>query len=358
VLVNRSPSTVLRRLLVTGANRTGNYHAMLIFFSDGSLVEDNEIYEFHRYGISVYGGRDITLRRNYVNSRNYPDLVSGYVSTDPATGDTGIRVTGVARGRIENNLAEANAEGFTLTGSDWGPAENLPDSGEDNLIVGSIAAYNSNDGFRINSSCDGADPCLTGHLTRPRIESSVSFANDDDAFVSRGSRQATFVNLTALMARSTSFRFDLAPQNATMTDASYLVENGLDVGVGGTSYLMIAPGTWTIRRVNAFGRTTAFSPDASDVTEASSVDPLLGGCVVYIPPGSPMKGAGLGGADIGANIVFRTVDGVQTGTRLWDASTGAFPCGAVIPGVNDDPATSCIGAHTRLNIGTGGCPIP
>jgi hypothetical protein len=185
----------------------------------------------------------------------------------------------------------------------------------------------------------------------------VSVSNGGHAFVSRGSREARLINLTALAADGASFRFDLSPSNTGMIDASYVVENALDVGVGGTSYLRIA-GTWMIRRVNTVGRTIAFSPDADNVTEATSVDPELGGCVVYIPPGSPLKGAGLGGADIGANVEFRTVDGVDTGVRLWDAVTGAFACGAVIPGVNDDPATSCIGAHTRLDVGAGGCPIP
>ena len=85
---------------------------------------------------------------------------------------------------------------------------------------------------------------------------------------------------------------------------------------------------------------------------------MLGGCLVYIPADSPMRGAGPGGIDIGANVVYRYRDGVLTGLPLWDPQTGAFPCGAVVPGVNDDPATSCIGIHERLHVGTPDCALP
>jgi hypothetical protein len=70
-----------------------------------------------------------------------------------------------------------------------------------------------------------------------------------------------------------------------------------------------------------------------------------------------MKRAGKDGRDIGANIVYRYEDGVLTGTPLWDRDTGAFPCGAVVPGVNDG-ARACSNLHTRLNVNTNGCRLP
>jgi hypothetical protein len=56
--------------------------------------------------------------------------------------------------------------------------------------------------------------------------------------------------------------------------------------------------------------------------------------------------------------VYRHQGGLPTANPLWDPSTGAFPCGAVIPGVNDDPAQSCIGVHQRLHVGQAGCALP
>jgi len=74
-----------------------------------------------------------------------------------------------------------------------------------------------------------------------------------------------------------------------------------------------------------------------------------------------MKGAGKNGADIGANIIYRYEDGILTDQKLWDQTTGQFPCGATIKGVNDDatfPNSSCVNVHKRLNVGVNGCPIP
>jgi hypothetical protein len=71
-----------------------------------------------------------------------------------------------------------------------------------------------------------------------------------------------------------------------------------------------------------------------------------------------MKRAGKNGADIGANVLYRYENGVLTTQPLWDPVTGRFPCGAVVEGVNSDPAISCIGVHQRLNVNTTGCPFP
>jgi hypothetical protein len=42
---------------------------------------------------------------------------------------------------------------------------------------------------------------------------------------------------------------------------------------------------------------------------------------------------------------------------LWDPTTGQFPCGATVAGLNDGEA-SCKTVHTRLHVGTADCPVP
>jgi hypothetical protein len=86
----------------------------------------------------------------------------------------------------------------------------------------------------------------------------------------------------------------------------------------------------------------------------------LGTCRVEIPAGSPMKGAGTAGSDIGASIRYRYETGTLTTTPLWDPTTGSFPCGATLTGVNDEtgfPGGSCGEVHTRLGV-TAGCGRP
>jgi hypothetical protein len=89
----------------------------------------------------------------------------------------------------------------------------------------------------------------------------------------------------------------------------------------------------------------------------SEVDPQMGSCIVFIPESSPMKGAGKNGADIGANILYRYEDGILTDQALWDAGTGAFPCGAIVPGLNDVPGSSCFDVHQRLHVNANGCSL-
>jgi hypothetical protein len=70
-----------------------------------------------------------------------------------------------------------------------------------------------------------------------------------------------------------------------------------------------------------------------------------------------MATAGVNGDYIGARILYRYVNGTQLAQPLWDPATGAFPCGAVVAGVNDG-ATRCTNVHTRLNVNTNGCAFP
>ena len=79
---------------------------------------------------------------------------------------------------------------------------------------------------------------------------------------------------------------------------------------------------------------------------------------MFIPASSSLKAKGKNGADIGANVLYRYKDGVLTNEPLWDPKTGAFPCGAKVPGVNDKPGQSCFDVHLRLNVNANGCKLP
>jgi hypothetical protein len=71
-----------------------------------------------------------------------------------------------------------------------------------------------------------------------------------------------------------------------------------------------------------------------------------------------LRGAAGADGDVGANVVYRYQDGVLTPQPLWDPLTGAFPCGAIVPGINDDPSQSCSGAQQRFHVGTPDCALP
>ena len=96
----------------------------------------------------------------------------------------------------------------------------------------------------------------------------------------------------------------------------------------------------------------------ANFTNTSTDDPIMGTCKVFIPNGSNLKGAGLGSADIGANVLYRYENGSLTNQPLWSPATGAFPCGAIVAGVNDIPGQSCFDVNQRLNVNTNGCGFP
>ncbi len=79
---------------------------------------------------------------------------------------------------------------------------------------------------------------------------------------------------------------------------------------------------------------------------------------MFLPTTSPMRGQGSDGGDVGASVLYRHQNGVQTWEPLWDPDSGAFPCGAVVAGVNDVPDASCFDVHLRLRVGTAGCNLP
>ena len=47
-----------------------------------------------------------------------------------------------------------------------------------------------------------------------------------------------------------------------------------------------------------------------------------------------------------------------TNQPLWNPSTGEFPGGAIVPGVNDIAGSSRFDVHKRLNVNTNGCSFP
>ena len=71
-----------------------------------------------------------------------------------------------------------------------------------------------------------------------------------------------------------------------------------------------------------------------------------------------MKGAGTNGEDIGANILYRYQDGILSDVPLWDPSTGEFPHGALVKGINDVAGQSLFDVHKRLNVNSNGCTFP
>jgi len=339
VRLNDSAGVVLRRLLLARTASAAAQPALWVQFATDLLVEETELYNFAHVGIDVTNGTRVTLRRTYANHR-------GFGTVRPR----GVRFGAAHDSLIENHIDEGNV-GVDLAGEIGGTY--------DNRVLGTISLAGDY-GFLIGSDLPDAfvnsnsyENCVAVRPTGPGLWS-LSSANV----------QATHV--TVVNGGGAGF---LAGSSGIAMTPSFACAGCLSVGNAGAGYDIEdhAPTDWSIAASNAFGNggggyvhdSVPVSPGEAQVDSSSrELDPMLGGCLVYVPDTSPMRGAGPDGTDIGANVVRRYEDGRLTSVRLWHPVTGRFPCGAVVEGVNDDPATSCIGVHERLAVGTDGCPIP
>jgi hypothetical protein len=170
----------------------------------------------------------------------------------------------------------------------------------------------------------------------------------------------TQVRQLSVIGAANGVFFVKEPQNIGVQSTSATFDS-LVAGFQGVGFRADGETSWSFDHCAAAGGngpTYTFQPDDAHVTSRVTVGPDLGGCLVYLPASSALKHAGSGANDVGANVLFRYEGGQLTTAPLWDAATGAFPCGAVVPGVNDDLATSCRGVHQRLHVAAADCPLP
>ena len=85
---NKSSNIILRNLLVSRNNRYRNTALVRFGTATNSLIEDSELYSFHRHGVAFSSGANNNVgRRLYANSRAYADISGGYISGNDEKGD-------------------------------------------------------------------------------------------------------------------------------------------------------------------------------------------------------------------------------------------------------------------------------
>ena len=375
MIIVRSDHIVLRRLLVHGSNTCTNSHLLSLNISDEVLVEESEFYDFHRHGIHGFHSTNLTYRRNYVNGDNGNATCAGY-QNNGQLGDEPLSFYTADSSLMENNVTENS--GYGLTGSASNQVSGVDPVGiHDDLWIGNIS-LNPFRGIQVHGRCweapVGSCPWVN-EAANNRIENNVFYF--DLAFrqaqfgISAGDQIAfTAINNSVLGSQPKSVgtgvigplsgHSTLYQSGQSVSFTNTLVTHSIISGFDVTDYDDDPEATWSSSSLNIFNNRDGppiAAPTAADAA-ATRIDPDLGGCIVFIPESSPMSGAGADGEDIGANVLFRYQDGVLTDRTLWDASTGAFPCGAIVPGVNDIPGASCFDVHERLHVNSGGCNLP
>lgn len=347
--VPRNDHLIVRRNLLRYNNRYFNASAFSLLVQN-SLFEENELYNFHRHGFQLFGGDNNVFRRNYANSRAWADIPGGYASAngDMNTGDGAFIYYGsgsTANTIWENNISEGNGEGY-FNNAYYNDSDN-------EKVYGGISLHDTR-GVMVFGGPSGQR--AAGLL----IQDYVAIGSGEFGFQIASARSSC-VNCTMLNSASAEgflvYVIGGAPGDGVY---SFAGQNLLALDSPGTGITVSgAIPTWTINSSNAFGNSTNYSPSSSgNYTNKLSIAAGMGSCYLWVPDGAPMKGAGAGGTDLAATILYRYQDGTLTTTPLWDTGTGAFPCGATVAGVNDTAGNSCSNVHTRLHVNSGGCAFP
>jgi hypothetical protein len=107
-----SDHTTFRGLLVVHPNRAGNNYGVNIAHSTNTLVEDVEVYDYHRGAITDYDSSNTVYRRIYTNGRRAVD--AGYTTYCAVGGDFGILAYYSRAGTVQDAIFEDNCDaGFS-----------------------------------------------------------------------------------------------------------------------------------------------------------------------------------------------------------------------------------------------------
>jgi hypothetical protein len=393
-LIINSDHVRTRRLLLHHANRYENSTGLQIMRSHRILVEDTEVYHFHRHGISTYQSDRITIRRAYVDARDAEDLDDedawGSHRCCRKAGDEGFSFYFTSNSILENSISTHSEQLSIISGVETVGGH---PGGQNIKVLGSISLKDLRPGFLQSRKFKDPGRPYTGPAKNIIYKDylivggqQIDEGNPFSPIVAQDLTidGATWVNTkhTPIYAnpdtRELKTRFFLGCGQEEVGGCDYDVRNALFLnGAFHDETLLYAPERngldFLLKYANAWGRSGRsfgvaedISDNAGQYQQSMNVQPTKmglgqGECIVFVPGDSNMSGAGKNGQDIGANILYRYVNGELTDEPLWDPVTGAFPHGAVIedspndPGLHDRVAAN---VHKRLNVNTNGCTLP
>jgi hypothetical protein len=348
---------VVRRNLIARNNRYGNSHLVQLAFTRGALIEENELYDFHRLGLLLYHSEQAVVRRNYANSRGYPDLPNGRISGVKGGGDEGFSCYPCSSAIVENNISEGNGDGFTVNAS-------APSTG--NVFFGNISIAEA-EGFRPNSRGDDVSKMPVD----TRLRDNVVVDAKSIAVHNRAAKNTDLDHMSLFPAGASAQGLAAncyAPGHRGDGDYRFMLRNSVVVGtpvalfgINVETPVKYGNLAWSMDRVFAFGSRTNFFPRLGDshITNSAESDPGFGACRLWCPDGAQCKGKASDAGDLGATVLYRYENGRLTNQPLWNPSTGAFlGAGALVEGVNDKAGASLFDVHTRLNVNQNGCRFP
>lgn len=340
VYLRAASDIALHRLLLFGTNRYFSNSSLLnIDSSNRVLASDIEGYSFHFAGLGVGSSSDVEIRRYYANSRAASDISGGATTDDPTRGDQAI-ILGSPAGPylLENSVLESTARGVGVGGG----------SGNGTMTILGTMTRSTAVGILADAPSSTFLTTIRDFVALDTLGEGIAVNRYADAGA------VALENLTLL--RTKGVRIGQS-NTGTIRNTNSYAGSGVGITIPSSS-------EWLVEYSNSAGNSAGpFSPlgasNFSNCTElgATGIGTGTGQCVVYVPSTSNMKGLGKDGANVGANIIYRYEKGTLTNRKLW-RSDGRYPCGAVLPGINDVVGASCNDVNQRFNFVPGGCTVP
>lgn len=363
-----SNNITFRNLVGKNPNRYANAHVFPALRSQYILYEDLEGYVFHRHCVTGWESTNMVVRRVYCAPRG-GRIADGYNAKAGLGGaDSAFSMYPCRDCILENSIADGTTGPMYLTemNATYGGGVLMRGS----QVLGSICyKCNYGNGIYINSRYNSGLNYTPQNIT----VRDVAFIDQDSIGYAIRVSDGVNITLDRITAMSTpghgattqrGLQTDDNQGSRLGTDAtqnSITVTNFQATGFAGFGFNITGFDTWSVAGFIAHDNAKAATPAFTHAnwSNTSTASPGMGNCKVWVPAGAAAKGAGVGGADIGANILYRYVNAVLTTTPLWDPRTGEFPYGAEdADGTNRVPGESLFDIHKRLNVNTGGCPFP
>ncbi len=364
-----SSNLLIRRNIVEHPNRCFNNNAMLLSATTDSVVEQNEVYFFHRWGIQAWrGSTNLEVRQNYANPRG------AYMATNTACTTDGFGPGAFGPyfsdgNTFENNIAESNhyagakpdAVGFDVEAT----ASYTKMLGNVSLNLRYVLNPHSN------------MTAATGNVWTDDI-----MVNDQNIGFEFSAGTFSVVNHASVFGTptaTTGVGLVVATGNAPCgyTEGfSYAVDNSRVENVRGAAYRATCsiPATsscpvsacssgftFNYDHDDAYNNVTNYNPDQNVINSLTSDPdtPVNPSCYLWLPDGSPLKGKASDGGDVGATVLYQYSGGALTSNRLWDPATGApLFAGAKVANLNDIAGDSLFDIAARLHVNQGGCAFP
>lgn len=301
----------LKGLLIARSNRYMNGELVsLTRDTVDSVMDDCELYDYHRTGVALYVAHGNTLRRLYINGRDYPDIDGGYASSGPGGDDAVIIYDNGSGNRVEDSVFENGLGGIWLNSVNGITANRF----SRNLMIGGELAL----------GVDDLDPGQ-GHNVEGNVASDLLTLGTTTAFGTQGGRGNVCDHCTFVGAAT--------PLNSAQAHNDFLIDSLIDAAGASVATDQSATATFHLGVVDLHGY--GVLPDAGPgLFDEDLRDP----CVL-----APVPGRGSDGGNLGADL-----RALFTPTYVG--------CGLIVPGINDDDGGVCANVHRRL--GVLACPLP